>query len=162
LFEKFLRYAPPSRPADFTVREKTAKNQALIYRIPSGDANPLHADPDMAAIGGLLFPQCFFFFLFCFSKNQKHGPRFEKPILHGLCTFGYAGRAVIASCCNNDSKRFKSISVRFAGHVFPGETIETSIWRVSDTQVIFETKVVERGTVAISNAMVELFGSSKL
>lgn len=69
---------------------------------------------------------------------------------------------MLASCCNNDGKRFKSITVRFAGHVFPGETVETSIWRISDTQAVFETRVLERGTVAISNAMVELFPSAKL
>jgi 3-hydroxyacyl-CoA dehydrogenase/3a,7a,12a-trihydroxy-5b-cholest-24-enoyl-CoA hydratase len=127
-------YAPPARAADAVVTEATSKNQALLYRLPSGDANPLHADPDMAAMGG-----------------------FDKPILHGLCTFGFATRAVIQSFCNNDSNRFKAISVRFAGHVFPGESIETHMWKMSETQIVFETRVVERGTVAIANAMVELF-----
>ena len=132
-------YAPPARAADAVVRETTAKNQALLYRLPSGDANPLHADPQMSAMGG-----------------------FDTPILHGLCSFGYAGRAVLASFAGNDSTRFKSIAVRFAGHVFPGETLETRMWKISETQIVFETRVVERDTVAISNAMVELFPHAKL
>ena len=136
---KSPEHTPPARAPDAVVREKTAKNQALVYRIAGGDSNPLHADPDMAALGG-----------------------FDKPILHGLCTFGYAGRHVIASFCGNDARRFKSISVRFASHVFPGETVETSMWKVSETLIVFETRVIERSSVAISNAVVELFPPAKL
>jgi len=81
-----------SRAADATISEKVSENQALLYRL-SGDWNPLHADPG-------------------FAKNFG----FDKPILHGLCSFGYAGRHVIKAFCDNDPRRFKSIRARFTEH----------------------------------------------
>jgi 3-hydroxyacyl-CoA dehydrogenase/3a,7a,12a-trihydroxy-5b-cholest-24-enoyl-CoA hydratase len=124
----------PERAPDATVEEKTSPNQALLYRL-SGDWNPLHADPG-------------------FAKNFG----FERPILHGLCTFGFAGRHVISKFApNGDPRFFKSIKVRFAETVFPGETLVTEMWKESDTKIVFRTKVKERDKVVISNAAVELF-----
>jgi len=125
---------PPNRAPDAVVEEKTSPNQALLYRL-SGDWNPLHADPG-------------------FAKNFG----FERPILHGLCSFGFAARHVIAKFCPNaDPRFFKSIKVRFADTVFPGETLVTEMWKEGDQKIVFRTKVKERDKTVISNAAVELF-----
>lgn len=124
---------PPEREPDVVVEEATQPNQALIYRLASGDGNPLHADPRMAAIGG-----------------------FDRPILHGLCTFGFAARAVLQTCADNDPARFQSIRVRFSKHFFPGETLITEIWRESDSKIIFHAKVKERNELVLTNAAMEL------
>jgi NAD(P)-dependent dehydrogenase (short-subunit alcohol dehydrogenase family)/acyl dehydratase/ubiquinone biosynthesis protein UbiJ len=126
--------APPRRAPDAVVEEKTSPNQALLYRL-SGDWNPLHADPTFAKTFG-----------------------FDRPILHGLGTFGFAARHVVSRFCPHGNPRFfKSIKVRFAESVFPGETLVTEMWKESDTRVVFTTKVKERDKVVISNAAVELF-----
>ena len=125
---------PPDRAPDKVVEDTIPKNQALLYRL-SGDWNPLHADPGFAKAFG-----------------------FERPILHGLCTFGYAGRQVTqAFAPNGDPDYFKSIQVRFAATVLPGDTLVTEMWKESDTKVVFRCKVKERDQVVVSNAAIEFF-----
>ncbi len=119
---------PPEKRPDHVVEYKTLPQQAAIYRL-SGDRNPLHIDPEFAKMAG-----------------------FNTPILHGLCTFGHVGRAVLHSCCGGDPARFKSFEVRFAGVVYPGETIVTEIWRDSGSNVIVQAKAKERNEVVIANA----------
>jgi acyl dehydratase len=121
----------PQRPPDATVRLPTSLDQALIYRL-SGDTNPLHADPAVAAAAG-----------------------FPKPILHGLASFGVAGRAVVKGLCDGEAGRVKRIDVRFSSPVFPGETIETRMWREADERGAFEAVVVERGVVVMRNGYAE-------
>jgi 3-hydroxyacyl-CoA dehydrogenase/3a,7a,12a-trihydroxy-5b-cholest-24-enoyl-CoA hydratase len=125
---------PPEREPDFVVEDAIPANQALLYRL-SGDWNPLHADPDMAQAFG-----------------------FERPILHGLCTFGYAGRRVLERYApEGNPDFFKSIKVRFADNVYPGDTLITEMWKESDQRIAFQCKVRERDRVVISNAVIELF-----
>jgi acyl dehydratase len=125
----------PARKPDHVVQEKTSEDQAALYRL-SGDWNPLHIDPEMAAVGG-----------------------FDVPILHGLCSFGVAGKHIFKTYCNNDATQFKNIKVRFAKTVNPGETLETSMWREGN-KVLFQVRVVERDAIVISNAAVELQGDA--
>ena len=97
-------WAGPDREPDLTVTYQTRPEQALLYRL-SGDRNPLHADPKFAARGG-----------------------FPRPILHGLCTYGVTGRALLHALCGSDPARFRSMSGRFTKPVFPGESLVVSIW----------------------------------
>ena len=97
--------APPERIADIEVSMPTLPQQALLYRL-CGDRNPLHSDPDFAAAAG-----------------------FPRPILHGLCTFGMTCKAIVDACLDGDVGRVGSYGARFAGVVFPGETLLARIWR---------------------------------
>lgn len=112
-------WSVPEREPDVTVRHVTRPEQALIYRL-NGDRNPLHADPWFAAQAGL-----------------------EKPILHGLCTYGFAGRALLQEVCGGDPAVFGSMEVRFAATVLPGDTLDTAIWH-TDEGALFQTRVGDR------------------
>ncbi len=125
-------HEPPARLPDAVVEERIPDDQAMLYRLSGNDRNPLHIDPAMAAVGG-----------------------FERPILHGLCTFGFAARAVLRTFGDHDPTRFQSIQVRFARHVFPGETLVTEMWRTG-AQVIFRTRIKERDVLALSHAALTL------
>ena len=121
----------PDRAPDAACDFATLPQAALIYRL-SGDYNPLHADPKVAASAG-----------------------FPRPILHGLCSFGIAGRALIKLACDNDPKRLKSMRLRFSAPAFPGETIRTEIWR-DGAQVSFRARVVEPDHVILNNGLAQI------
>ncbi len=121
----------PDREPDAIVETATLPQQALIYRLASGDMNPLHADPAFAAMVG-----------------------YERPILHGLCTYGMVCRAVVESALDGDPSGVGSYSARFAGHVFPGETLVTETWEQAD-ELRFRTVVKERGTPAVTGGSIK-------
>ena len=109
---KVEKLVPPSGVApDFRVEYRTSPDQAALYRL-SGDKNPLHIDPEFARLSGL-----------------------ERPILMGLCTYGFAGRAILHSICGSDPARFKSFSVRFTGMVLPGDSLITEGWKAERWQI---------------------------
>jgi acyl dehydratase len=105
----------------------TLPGQALLYRL-SGDLNPLHADPDFAKIAG-----------------------FDRPILHGLCTYGHAGRAILKSACGGDPAKLESFSARFSGTVYPGDTIVTEGWQTEKGKYLVRC-TTQTGAVVLSNA----------
>ena len=122
----------PTRAPDAELAIPTRPDQALIYRL-SGDRNPLHSDPDFAKAAG-----------------------FDKPILHGLCTYGVTCRAVLATYCNFDPTLIRGHDVRFSAPVFPGETIVTRMWK-DGAVVSFEASVKERpGVTVIKNGKTTL------
>lgn len=123
--------APPEREADLQIDLPTQPSMALLYRL-NGDWNPLHADPEVARKAG-----------------------FERPILHGLATWGVAGRAIMQGICDYDGSRIASIFGRFTAPAYPGETFRTEIWREGNA-VLFRVRALERDVVVINNGRVEL------
>ena len=124
-------HALPNRSPDEVCDIATLPQAALIYRL-SGDPNPLHASPKVAKTAG-----------------------FEAPILHGLCTLGVAGRAVLKTYCDNDPARFRSLRLRFSAPVYPGETVRTEMWKDANN-VSFRAKIIERDAVVLNNGLVEI------
>src|SRR4029453_1156806 len=108
-------FAVPERAPDHEVTYPTRIDQALTYRL-SGDRNPLHSDPKFAAMAG-----------------------FPRPTLHGLCTYGFTGRALLHALCGGDPARFRSMSGRFSSPVFPGEALTVRIWREGAEVALFQT-----------------------
>lgn len=121
--------AIPDRAPDHSCELPTLRQSALIYRL-CGDRNPLHIDPEVARKAG-----------------------FDRPILHGLCTFGMAGHALLKTYCDHDPARLQSITGRFSRPVFPGETVTTDMWQ-DDGVVLFRARVGER--VVIDNGRAEV------
>jgi acyl dehydratase len=111
---------PPERDPDHQVTYQTSPDQALVYRL-SGDRNPLHSDPAFAAMGG-----------------------FDRPILHGLCSYGFTGRALLHSLCDSDPARFHHVEARFASPVLPGEALTVRMWNVGEGESVFTTSVDDR------------------
>lgn len=109
------RNVPPEKAPDHSVTYQTRVDQALLYRL-SGDRNPLHSDPAFAAMGG-----------------------FDRPILHGLCTYGFTGRALLHTLCDGDPARFTSMAGRFSSPVFPGEALTVNVWNTGDGEAVFQT-----------------------
>lgn len=111
---------PPDREPDHRVTYQTSPDQALVYRL-SGDRNPLHSDPAFAAMGG-----------------------FDRPILHGLCTYGFTGRALLHTLCGSDPGRFHHVEGRFTSPVLPGEALTISMWETGGGEALFTTAVGDR------------------
>lgn len=115
----------PNRAFDSSVKYVTSVDQAALYRL-SGDANPLHIDPDFAKIAG-----------------------HKTPIMHGLCTLGFSLRAVLSTYAGNDVSLFKAIKVRFTKPAIPGQTLEIQMWQ-NGNRIHFQTKIVDTGVLVIT------------
>lgn len=126
------RPVPADSPPDEIVTLATSPRQASLYRL-SGDLNPLHIDPEAARSAG-----------------------FERPILHGLCSYGVVGRAILSALCGNRPERLTRLDARFSSPVFPGETIETRIWRTGDGTARFEAFATERDVRIITHGFAEI------
>lgn len=126
------RNEPPQGVApDFRVEQLTLQTQAALYRL-NADKHPLHIDPEYAARSG-----------------------FERPILHGLGTMGFAARAVVQSACDGDPSRLKSISARFTNAVFPGETLITEGWHIGQGKYVTRT-TTQDGRIVLGNGSAEI------
>ena len=122
----------PERVPDFVVKDRPSVNQPLIYRL-TGDLFPLHSDPDFAKMVG-----------------------FERPIMHGLCTHGYACRALIKSLAPHEPERVRRMACRFTKALYPGEPIRTAIWKIEDEKALWQTINENTGDVVIDKGLFEL------
>ncbi len=120
----------PDRAPDAVCDLLTRPEMALVYRL-SADPNPLHADPVVARAAG-----------------------FDRPILHGLASYGVAARAILKTWCNYQPERLKSFNLRFTAPVYPGETIRTEMWR-RGRQIFFRARVLERDLLVLNNGVAE-------
>lgn len=129
-----LQPTPEDRVPDFTDTQSIRPEAALLYRL-MGDYNPLHADPTVAAKAG-----------------------FERPILHGLASYGLVAHAVLRQCAGGDPALLKALDIRFAAPVYPGETLVTEIWREpgQPRHYRLRARVAERGVVVLSHGFAEL------
>jgi acyl dehydratase len=122
----------PERAPDESITYQTRRDQSLLYRL-NGDRNPLHSDPVFARRAG-----------------------YDSPILHGLCTYGFTGRAVLHACCGSDPKRFGTMDARFSKPVWPGDTLTVRIWDLDAGAYAFQTTnqnadvVIDRGRFSLA------------
>jgi acyl dehydratase len=123
--------APDDRSADATFDLPIRPEQGLVYRL-SGDDNPLHVDPIAAKAAG-----------------------FDRPILHGLCTYGFAGRAILHLFCGCEPRRLRRFDARFTSPVYPGDTLRIEAWRRGPGEAVFRCLVPVRNVIAIDNGYVE-------
>ena len=116
----------PDRDPDYEVSAQTRPDQALLYRL-CGDRNPLHSDKQFSDVGG-----------------------FPKPILHGLCTYGFTGRMLLHTMCDSNPERFSGMEGRFSSPVMPGEALTVKVWDEGDGHAIFQT-LGDDGRVVLDN-----------
>lgn len=128
----------PTRPPDATCSQAIPANQALLYRL-SGDRNPLHADPAVAALAG-----------------------YDRSILHGLATYGFAAHTLLRHTVDGQVEPFRAIRARFSRHAFPGETLITEIWDEGAALVRFRCRVLERDEIVLSHGVLSLAGSPEV
>ncbi|MBV1881015.1 MAG: MaoC family dehydratase N-terminal domain-containing protein [Pseudomonadales bacterium] len=117
----------PEGEPDFTVEETTLEQQAALYRL-TGDRNPIHIDPQFAKFGG-----------------------YDKPFLHGLCSYGFAGRALLKTLCGGDPAKFGSMTGRFSDQVYPGDQLITKIWKTGKGEAVY-TMETQKGNIVLNQA----------
>ncbi len=122
----------PGRAPDRTVERAVREDQALLYRL-SGDWNPLHADPEFAKLAG-----------------------FDRPILHGLCTYGITLKAVVDEVLGGDVARVTAYTTRFAGVVFPGETLRVRMWREPERVLVSVTAAGREDAPVLADTVVDI------